>query len=49
MKYPGPKFRDVPGCIIGITREIRETREDRGFATLHRPYAPAGVAVGNRA
>jgi predicted ester cyclase len=51
MKGFDPKFRDLPGYILGITREIWE---DRGIATLKRYYAPAikvrspaGVVVGN--
>lgn len=51
MKGFDPNFRDFPGYIIGITKEIWE---DRGIATLHRYYAddivvrsPASVVVGN--
>lgn len=51
MKGFNPRFRDVPDCILGITKEIWE---DRGIATLRRYYAPtipvrspASVVVGN--
>ncbi len=52
MKGFDPKFRDFPDYIIGITREIWESR---GIATLHDYYAPdivvrspASVVVGNQ-
>jgi len=52
MKGFDRKFKDFPGYIIDITREIWE---DRGIATLHRYYSsdivvrsPASVLTGNR-
>lgn len=52
MRGFDPKFDDLPGYILGITREIWE---DRGIETLHRYYAPdivvrspSGVVIGNQ-
>ncbi|AEI92520.1 ester cyclase [Roseobacter litoralis] len=52
MKGFDPKFKDFPGYIIGITKEIWE---DRGIATLHQYYSddivvrsPASVVIGNQ-
>ena len=46
-----PRFRDLPGYILGITREIWE---ERGLATLRQYYAPSmavrspsGIVLGN--
>lgn len=51
MKGFDPRFHDLPGFIIGITKEIWE---DRGIATLRQYYAPtipvrspASVVIGN--
>lgn len=52
MKGFDEKFKDFPGYIIDITKEIWE---DRGIATLHHYYAPdivvrspASVVTGNK-
>ena len=51
MKGFDPRFRDLPGYILGITQEIWE---GRGLATLRQYYAPAmpvrspsGIVLGN--
>jgi predicted ester cyclase len=52
MKGFDATFRDFPGYIIGITKQIWE---DRGIATLHRYYSddivvrsPGSVVLGNQ-
>ncbi|MBL4871820.1 MAG: ester cyclase [Rhodobacteraceae bacterium] len=52
MKGFDPKFKDFPGYILGITKEIWE---DRGISTLHDYYSsdivvrtPGSVVVGNQ-
>ncbi len=53
MKGFDPKFEDLPGYILAMTKEIWE---DRGIDTLHHYYtpdipvrSPSGVVIGNQA